>query len=277
MGRLIRGMNEIQSGNLKARVETGRMDEIGSLAAGLNRMAGELDEYIQRVYVSELRQRETELDMLKTQIQPHYLYNTLEVIRMHAVTNDDPETAEMVESLSRQLRYLIGKTGDLVTLHQEAGNITEYFRLLKIRYEGRFSLETDIPEEAEDLYIMKLSLQPVVENAVKHGLIPKSGEGIVQISASVQENFLEVTVMDDGVGMDEDTLRNLQQSLDSDEDPRYSDGRTHIGIRNTAERLRKSYGEEYGIRITGVRGFGTVVSLRYPLIREGRTEKQEKI
>lgn len=277
MGRLIRGMNEIQSGNLKARVETGRMDEIGSLAAGLNRMAGELDEYIQRVYVSELRQRETELDMLKTQIQPHYLYNTLEVIRMHAVTNDDPETAEMVESLSRQLRYLIGKTGDLVTLHQEVGNITEYFRLLKIRYEGRFSLETDIPEEAEDLYIMKLSLQPVVENAVKHGLIPKSGEGIVQISASVQENFLEVTVMDDGVGMDENTLRNLQQSLDSDEDPRYSDGRTHIGIRNTAERLRKSYGEEYGIRITGVRGFGTVVSLRYPLIREGRTEKQEKI
>lgn len=277
MGRLIRGMNEIRGGNLKARVETGRMDEIGSLADGLNRMAGELDGYIQRVYVSELRQRETELDMLKTQIQPHYLYNTLEVIRMQAVSNDDPETGEMVESLSKQLRYLIGKTGDLVTLRQEVGNISEYFRLLKIRYEGRFSLMTDIPEEAEELYILKLSLQPVVENGVKHGLIPKSGEGIVQISASVQERFLEVTVMDDGVGMDEDALRNLQKSLDSDEDPAYRDGRTHIGIRNTAERLRKSYGAEFGIRITGVSGFGTVVSLRYPLIRDGGKEKQEKI
>ena len=245
MGRLIRGMNEIQSGNLKTRVEPERMDEIGGLAAGLNQMTEALDSYIQRVYVSELKQRETELDMLKTQIRPHYLYNTLEVIRMQAVSNDDPETAEMVESLSKQLRYLIGKTGDIVPLKDELENIGEYFKLLRMRYENRFELEIHVPEEVKNLFIIKLSLQPVVENAVKHGLLPKAKGGIISISALTGSDALEVTVMDDGVGMDADKLEEVRRNIEADEDGSYSDGRLHIGVRNTAERLRKAYGRKF--------------------------------
>ena len=264
--RLIRGMNEIQGGNLKTRVELERRDELGNLAEGLNRMTEELDEYIQRVYVSELKQRETELDMLKTQIQPHYLYNTLEVIRMQAVSNDDPETAEMVESLSKQLRYLIGKTGDMVTLGTELENIREYFKLLRIRYERRFSLEIDVPDELAELYIVKLSLQPVVENAVKHGLLKRAGDGIVQISAVQDGKRLDVTVMDDGAGMEKNVLEELRRNIASDEEIHYDDGRPHLGVKNTAERLRKGFGKEYGIEIDAEPGIGTVVTIHYPVI-----------
>lgn len=275
MGRLIRGMNEIQSGNLKTRVEPERMDEIGGLAAGLNQMTEALDSYIQRVYVSELKQRETELDMLKTQIRPHYLYNTLEVIRMQAVSNDDPETAEMVESLSKQLRYLIGKTGDIVPLKDELENIGEYFKLLRMRYENRFELEIHVPEEVKNLFIIKLSLQPVVENAVKHGLLPKTKGGIISISALTGSDALEVTVMDDGVGMDADKLEEVRRNIEADEDGSYSDGRLHIGVRNTAERLRKAYGRKYGIQVASERGVGTVITVRYPILYK-EEEAQKK-
>lgn len=276
MSRLIRGMNEIQGGNLKTRVEPGRMDEIGGLAEGLNRMTEELDNYIQRVYVSELKQRETELDMLKMQIRPHYLYNTLEVIRMQAVSNDDPETAEMVESLSKQLRYLIGKNGDLVSLKDELGNIREYFKLLRLRYENRFELEMQVPEELQELFIIKLSLQPVVENAVKHGLLPKVKGGIICISASGENDALEVTVMDDGVGMDAERLAEVRRNIETDEDLSYSDGRLHIGVRNTAERLRKAYGEKYGIQVTSEKGIGTVITVRYPLLYEDEAAQNRR-
>ena len=275
MGRLIRGMNEIQSGNLKTRVEPERMDEIGGLAAGLNQMTEALDSYIQRVYVSELKQRETELDMLKTQIRPQYLYNTLEVIRMQAVSNDDPEKAEMVESLSKQLRYLIGKTGDIVPLKDELENIGEYFKLLRMRYENRFELEIHVPEEVKNLFIIKLSLQPVVENAVKHGLLPKAKGGIISISALTGSDALEVTVMDDGVGMDADKLEEVRRNIEADEDGSYSDGRLHIGVRNTAERLRKAYGRKYGIQVASERGVGTVITVRYPILYK-EEEAQKK-
>lgn len=264
MNALIEGMIQIQNGNLKTRVEMEQNDEIGKLAEGLNQMAEKLDGYIQRVYVSELKQRETELDMLKTQIKPHYLYNTLEVIRMQAITNDDPETAEMVESLSRQLRYLIGKKGDFVTLEDEIANIEEYFKLLRIRYEGRFSLEIEVPKELRKLHIIKLSLQPVVENAVKHGLIPKTGTGTIRISAQSDQTYLDITVMDDGVGMSAEVLKELKKKIEFGEEE--GDGRIHLGIRNTAERLKKSFGGECGVDVFSEQNIGTIVTMRYPVI-----------
>lgn len=263
MNELIDGMNQIQNGNLQTRVKVEQNDEIGNLAKGLNQMAEELDEYIQRVYVSELRQRETELDMLKTQIKPHYLYNTLEVIRMQAVSNDDFETAEMVESLSGQLRYLIGKKGDYVTLQDEISNIEEYFKLLRIRYEGRFFLKVEVPEELRNLHIIKLSLQPIVENAIKHGLIPKPGEGTIQISARADDSYLEITVMDDGVGMSKEVLEELRRKIEKNEEDR--EEKIHLGIRNTAERLQKSFGDSCGLEVFSEKNFGTIVTMRYPV------------
>ena len=139
-------MEQIQDGNLDTRVTIKSNDEVGFLAKGLNQMTENLQNHIQQVYIAEIRQRDAEIEALKTQIQPHYLYNTLDVIRMTAITNDDNVTAEMIDSLSGQLKYLIGNARDMVTLQAEIDSIRNYFKIIRIRYENRFELEINIEE-----------------------------------------------------------------------------------------------------------------------------------
>lgn len=271
---LEQGMMEIQTGNLGSRIDVGgREDEIGVLAAGLNNMAQELEAYIKKVYVAEIRQRDAQLDALKSQIKPHYLYNTLEVIRMTALEHEDKETARMVESLSRQLKYLIGCNSDMVPLKKEIENIREYFYIMRIRYENRIQLEVSVDEDVMEASIIKLSLQPIVENAVRHGLRPKKGSGTVRIEAHRREGSLEVTVMDDGVGMTEEILAALKAGLDQEEMGVQTDeGWEHVGIKNAYERIRKIFGPDYGLEIMSTEGTGTVAVYCLPLILEGAEE-----
>lgn len=262
------GMNAIRKGDLSTRVWVEREDELGLLAEGLNHMAEELEEYIRRVYVAEIRQREAELDALKSQIKPHYLYNTLDVIRMMALEHEDRQTAQMVESLSWQLKYLIGYNSDMVPLYREIDNIREYFVIMRARYENRISLELNIAPEAEQCGIIKLSLQPIVENAVRHGLCPKKEGGTVRIEAARADNELEITVMDDGVGMDEEKLLWLQNSLTTDiMGERLEDGWHHVGLKNAYDRIQKNFGEQYGLEIVSNEGIGTVVIYRVPWLK----------
>lgn len=268
--QLEHGMLEIQKGNLGSRIDVGpRADEIGVLAAGLNNMAQELEVYIKKVYVAEIRQRDAELDALKSQIKPHYLYNTLEIIRMTALEHDDRETSRMVESLSRQLKYLIGYNSDMVPLRKEIENIREYFYIMRIRYENRIQLEVSVDEDVMDASIIKLSLQPIVENAVKHGLRPKKGSGTVRIEAHRQGTGLEVIVMDDGVGMKPEALEALNLSLNQEEMGVQTDeGWQHVGIKNAYDRIQKNFGGEYGLEIMSTEGTGTIAVYNLPLIRE---------
>lgn len=261
------GMAEIQKGNLETRIDVGgREDEIGVLASGLNSMAKELNEYIKKVYVAEIGQREAELNALKTQIKPHYLYNTLEVIRMTALEHEDRETARMVESLSRQLKYLMGQSGDMVPLRMEIENIREYFYIMRIRYENRIQLEVSVDEEVMEIPIIKLSLQPIVENAVKHGLRPKKGKGTVRIEAHRKSDCLEVTVMDDGVGMKEEDLSALYDGLIQEEmGLKTREAWNHVGIKNVNDRIQKNFGPEYGLEVISTEGTGTIVVYTLPV------------
>lgn len=265
--RLKEAMNEIQEGNLDTRVDIESNDEVGVVADGLNEMTEKLQNHIERVYVAELNQKNAELEALKTQIQPHYLYNTLDVIRMTAVTNDDKLTAEMLGNLSAQLKYLIGTNQDRVDLKAEIENIKNYFNLIRIRFEGRFELEVDIPAKLLQVKVPQLILQPAVENAVKHGLRPKEGEGRVAIYAEEVEGDLEITVMDDGIGMDETNLNDLNQLLKSPE-PGKRTGSTweNIGIKNVYDRIKLIYGEKYGLEISSYEGMGTIVKYRLPIM-----------
>lgn len=262
------GMRAIRKGDLSVRVSQEREDELGVLARGLNHMAEELELYIRRVYIAEIRQREAELDALKSQIKPHYLYNTLDVIRMMALEHEDGETAKMVESLSRQLKYLIGYNSDIVPLCREIDNIREYFVIMRVRYENRIHLELDISEEAAECGIIKLSLQPIVENAVRHGLRPKKEGGSVRIEAVRTGDELEITVMDDGVGMNEETLAALRESLEKGTvGERTEDGWHHVGLKNAYDRIQKNFGKDYGMEIISNEGVGTVVIYHLPLLR----------
>lgn len=270
-------MERIQKGDLDTRVQVGTNDEIGFLANGLNQMTLELQNHIQKVYIAEIRQREAEIEALKTQIEPHYLYNTLDVIRMTAITKDDKETAEMIDGLSGQLKYLIGGARDMVTLQAELDSVRNYFKIIKIRYENRFSLEVDVPEELLELKVPQLILQPVVENAVKHGLKPKEeGEGVVAIQGMKSENRLEITVMDNGIGMTEEKMADVQQLLDSQDTVKHAKSkRASIGLKNVYDRIKLIFGDAYSMEISSFEGIGTIVKYKLPVIEE--FDREEKV
>lgn len=270
--RLKDGMVKIQQGNLDTRVEVTSQDEIGILAEGFNQMASQLKDYIEKVYGAEISQREAELKAIKSQIKPHYLYNTLDVIRMTAVTNDDFQTADMIESLARQLRYLIGESGDKVSLMEELANVKDYFMLMKIRYEDRIRMTVSVPASLYDASVLKLCLQPIVENAVSHGLKMKKEEGTINVSAKVLEGTLEITVMDNGVGIESAELERIQSQLSQPDGIGRKTEDLGVGLLSVHQRIRKNYGMQYGIQILSTSGTGTIVIVTMPYERRGDSD-----
>ena len=260
-------MEQIQDGNLDTRVTIKSNDEVGFLAKGLNQMTEYLQNHIQQVYIAEIRQRDAAIEALKTQIQPHYLYNTLDVIRMTAITNDDNVTAEMIDSLSGQLKYLIGNARDMVTLQAEIDSIRNYFKIIRIRYENRFELEINIEENLLGLEVPQLIIQPVVENAVKYGLKPKSGTGVIAVNAREEDGCLEITVMDNGVGMEPERLKTVQERLESPETVKHPKSkRASLGLKNVYDRIKLMFGDTYGLEISSFENIGTMVKYRLPII-----------
>lgn len=260
-------MGRIETGDLDVRVEIESNDELEDIGKGLNQMVENLSSYIQKAYIAEIRQRDAELEALKAQIQPHYLYNTLDVIRMSAITNDDMVVADMINSLSAQLKYLIGNTRDMVRLQEEITCIKNYFRLIEVRYDYLFSLEIDIPAELMDCLVPHLIIQPVVENAVKHGLRPKKGPGEVVVHAKKNLDFLELTVMDNGVGICEERLAEVKRLLGGSGEIDMKDVKgMSIGVKNVSDRIRHLYGDEYGLEIDSYEGIGTIVKYWLPLV-----------
>ena len=262
-------MSCIEKGDLDARVHIDSNDEFQDIGNGMNQMAENLNKYVQKAYVAEIRQRDAELEALKRQIQPHYLYNTLDVIRMSAITNDDMLVATMIDSLSGQLKYLIGTTGNMVILQQEIACISNYFKLIEVRYDSRFSLSVEIPKELWKCRVPHLIIQPVVENAVKHGLRPNKGPGEVVVQAKQNMDFLEITVMDNGVGINKERLEEVQALLKSDARIAEEDIKgMSIGVKNVSDRIKHLYGNEYGLEIDAYEGMGTIVKFWLPLIWE---------
>lgn len=262
-------MEKVQNGELDTRVEVYSNDEIGFLAKGMNQMTKNLQEHIKRVYIAEIRQREAEIKTLKTQIQPHYLYNTLDVIRMTAVMNDDYQTAGLLDGLSGQLKYLIGGAREIVTLRDEIENVENYFKIVRVRYENRFGLDINVNEDFLDLRVPQLILQPVVENSVKYGLRPKEENGIIAINVQVEGERLLISVMDNGLGMSQQKLREVQELLENKETVKHARSKkASIGLKNAHDRIKLILGEEYGMEIISYEGMGTIVKFSLPVMRE---------
>ena len=262
-------MKEVEGGQMDVHLDINTHDEMEIIADGFNKMVEKLQDYINQVYVAQICQKDAELNALKMQIQPHYLYNTLDVIRMTALDQEDEKTAELLECLAHQLRYVMGEHNERIRLRDELQMLREYFVIMKVRYEGRINLHIQISNEDLDLYILKMLLQPVVENAIKHGLREKRGEGSVAIRVSRNEDILEIVVMDDGIGMEEDQVRQMQEILDVPEIGYIGeDGHVSIGMKNVYDRIKLNCGKEYGFKIESVKGMGTIVSYRLPIWEE---------
>lgn len=262
---LKKAMERVQAGDLETPIFINSNDEMGYLAEGFNRMQRELSVYIDQVYKAKISKRDAELNALKMQIQPHYLYNTLDVIRMKALEHGDGETARLLEGLSRQLRYIMGRQSDEVTLREELNNIKEYFVIIKARYNGMYTLEMDVRDGDLRLKVLKLILQPVVENAVKHGLREKAGSGKVSIRVWREISCLKIMIMDNGKGICRERLAEVRHLL-KDERVEANQAEVSVGLKNVYDRIQYQYGKEYGFDITGNEAFGTAVTFSLPIL-----------
>ena len=262
---MMQQMKRVEKGDFDISLPTGRRDEIGELSARFNQMSAALKTYINKSYVAQIRQNEAELTALKSQIYPHFLYNTLEIIRMTALENDDHQVSAMIEALSEQIHYLIGPVKDLVPLSKEVEIVRKYVFLLNCRIQGHIQFEC-LGSHLDALMVPKLILQPIVENAYVHGIKPKGGTGRIFMETNRQKERLEISIMDDGVGMDESQLAQMKELLDSDAiGVKDEYNWKSIGLKNVNDRIRYLYGEEYGVKVTSSPGFGTIVRLLLPL------------
>lgn len=263
---LIKQMAIVESGNLDTQMVVNSNDEMGRLSHGFNRMVERLQAYIDEAYVAQIKQKQTELNALKSQIRPHYLYNTLEVIRMNAVDKDNDEVADMILSLSNQLKYVIDYGEDKVSIREELDHLRDYFYIISVRYENKFELVVDVSPEVDlNWYILKLSLQPIVENAIQHGL-RSQGRGTVGITVEKQEDKLLVTIYDDGIGMSKEKVLLLSYILEQPSSPS-----KNVGLKNVHERIRTVHGKEYGLSLSSREHIGTSILLSFPIVENPYT------
>ncbi|MGG1555366.1 sensor histidine kinase [Paenibacillus ferrarius] len=264
---VMKQMVKMESGILDVNLPVKSEDELGQLIRGMNRMAEKLNQFIQVAYVAQIKQEKAELNALKSQIRPHYLYNTLEVIRMSAVHHDDMDVADMIHALSNQLEYVLDYGENIVELHRELRNVEDYFALIQVRYEEQIRLCTTTSSDVSlDWGIIKLSLQPLIENAVQHGIAPKGDGGYIQVSMKQEaEQTLCIEVLDDGMGMSEERVRELNKGFNEAMTER---GSHLLGLRNVHERIQTHFGKQYGLEVSSKLGEGTSVKVRIPIVEE---------
>ncbi|MBB6673954.1 cache domain-containing sensor histidine kinase [Cohnella nanjingensis] len=267
---LVRMMKEVQTGNLDVTFPVVRRDEVGLVGSAFNRMLDRVKTLIQDIYKVEERKKEAEMQSLQHQINPHFIYNTLESIRMTAVLNDDKEVGDMTQLLGKLLRYSIHAGRETVPVGKEWEYLEIYVQLLNYRFGNhRFELVLPDPRETAGMSIMKLLFQPIVENAAYHGL-QEGSEGMrIVISSRLDGTDRLFDVSDDGIGMDEATLREVREGLRSET---AADDGHGIGLRNVHERIKLRYGEMYGLTVTSAPGVGTTVTVRLPAAVRGGGE-----
>ena len=245
--------------------------EIQEIGREFYRMLKEQDDLNRRVfeqatslYEVKVQKQQAELSFLRSQIDPHFLYNTLELLRQKALEDHSPETAEMAVDLAKIFRYNT-KGSDEVPLSEELEMIRSYIHIQTLRFRDRFQVFYAIDGAAEQCMVMKMILQPFVENAIIHGLEPKEGKGCLFLAARIEQGMLVLTVKDNGVGMPGTKLEEIQNALQA----KTYDTSRHLGILNTQARLKLSCGGKAGVTIESSEGDGTTAVLRLP----ARTEE----
>lgn len=258
VSQLDKAMAKVKKGDLSIRIHTNRQDELGRLTESFNQMTGDLQKYLEDTVQKQKDLNKTTIKLYQTQLNPHFLYNTLDTIKWNARINQIPEIAILAENLAVILRRSISSR-PFITLREELETIESYIQIQKIRFTGRFLYETEIPDHLEDCMVPRMFLQPLVENAIIHGL-DGCENGYICIFADQKDGVLSISITDDGCGMD----KEMVDWINSD-NPVKRDG--HLGLYNVIRILKIYYGQEYGIRAE-VTKEGTTIALRLPVQRE---------
>ena len=264
-------MKEVEIGNLNGRVQVDSNDEIGQLTAGFNNTVEKLSNLLEEIYVSKLReaemslkQKEVELKMLQSQMNPHFLYNSLETIRGMALEENQENIATMSYSLGKLLRYNLNNHSSTVSFREEMNFCEMYLQIQKFRFEDRFEFMFDIPQWAMELKVVKFSLQPLVENCFVHGYGPHTRKLKIVISVFRQsESSFVIRIFDTGKGIQDRILEEINKRMDLK--TATSDGE-NIGIINVHQRIHYLFGPEYGITVQSEQGSGTEVLIHLPIL-----------
>jgi len=266
---LLEMMQKVERGNWQVGGRFDRRDEVGQLGNSFNRMVRRLNALVKTTYELKMRENQAELRALQSQIRPHFLYNTLGAINSMLLENDQRETSKVVLALSEMLRYTVGDSGmQLVTVREEMEQVDRYLQIQQFRFEDRLVFELDVDKEVEDVLLPKLLLQPLVENAVVHGIENRLEGGTIRVTGTLRNDCAYLQVEDNGFGISPDVLDKLLQG-DNARNERYREGGTGIGLANVDRRLKLIYGEDYGLEIASDPDIRTVVTIRIPAATRG--------
>ena len=257
--------NLVSQGDFSTRLDIKGADEIGRLGASMNKMLNYIDNLINQVYQNtikmqsyQINQREMELKALQNQINPHFLYNTLNAMRYKATMEGNDDLGDMMISLSRMLHYNINYKRNVVTLKEELEHLENYLALIKARFEDAVEYHIDVHEQYYKAMLSKLTLQPVVENCIQHGKRPDMQVLRICIRAEERGGDLRIIISDNGRGMDEEKAEQINKGID---DISARDEGRHVGLENVHKRIRLLFGEGYGIKIQSEKGVGTQVTM----------------
>lgn len=260
---ILNGMEEVETGNLQVRLDINRSggDELDTIADHFNDMCAKLEEYIQKSYTAEIEKKNAQMQALQSQINPHFLYNTLEAIRMRAICNNDREVGKMLYSMSVLFRSQL-KENDWITVGQELDYCKQYLELFECRFQGIFQYEIDCPVELLGTKVIKFILQPLVENYFIHGIRRQENDNLIRIQAKKQDGYLFFSILDNGLGMEMDAIEEKNRELQ--DCGLQEKEKTAIGLANVNRRIRAVYGENCGISLkkNSIQGLEIIVKVQ---------------
>ncbi|MGF7012242.1 two-component system sensor histidine kinase YesM [Lachnospiraceae bacterium PF1-22] len=255
---LLESMKKFGKGDLSQRVKVSEQDEVGQIGEEYNRMADNIETLIEQVYKMEIIQKQAEIDFLSMQINPHFLYNTLDTISWMAIAQEGDKVSELTIALADLLRAMVKKER-FITLEEELKTVRDYLFIQKQRFGDKISVEYDIDERAYSYRVPNFLFQPLIENAIIHGIEPKIEPGKLMIQIKVEEKSLFFNISDDGVGMSPEEKESLLEQCDR------NDTKKNIGLKNVYRRLILCYGEESRLKIISEKNQGTAISFRLPI------------
>lgn len=256
--RLSEEARDFKKENFKMPLLTDSKDEIGRLNQNLTQMVEYIQDLILNQYENKIKRREIELKYMQSQINPHFLYNTLDSIRWMAVIEGKAEIAEQVEALSDIFRHALSGGREVVTVEKEIEHLKNYILIQKNRFGDRLQVNIQVGDGTRECEVMKLILQPLVENAIVHGLESKMEGGTVRVIVKKEENTLLYWVEDDGVGVNEDLINRCLKEKEEEHNV--------FALKNIDERIKIKYGEGYGLSFHSAVGVGTRVEVRLPFV-----------
>lgn len=260
---LIHMTGEIENENFDVRVRASGQDELGKLGRSFNKMVNRIDNLIKEVYQEELKLKEAEIKALQAQINPHFLYNTLDCINWLAEFGRIDDIRSVTIALANLMKVSANNRNKTIKIKDELDYINAYLLIYKVSLQDKLNYYLDIEEDILEYYIPKLILQPLVENAIIHGLKQKLGQGNVHIRGFRKDNYLVFQVFDDGVGMSEEEIERYIHGNPQLDEPEITNKQgTKSGLRNVIDRVRLIYGRDCGLHIESQRDVGTMIELK---------------